>query len=199
MKTSACRDGTLKTRPNKIRTTLQHIHTIPTSCATLHNPYQPHSAAIKFHNIKLKFPTYPTDPALLTVSAYCIQFLHITVSIHRPCSVATTLHPPTTLHTPHAHQHACTTHPTILPSTTLLCTQLSNSGTRCRDGVNVLQCRSHLVWPVFEGSIPTCACFHLENFFVTCISDSMQQILRWWYRSTVVTEYRFQTVNSFFC
>ena len=27
---------------------------------------------------------------------------------------------------------------------------------------------SHLVWLVFEGSIPTCACFHLENFFVTC-------------------------------
>ena len=31
-------------------------------------------------------------------------------------------------------------------------------GTRCRDGVNVLWCRSHLVWLVFEGSIPTCAC-----------------------------------------
>ena len=42
------------------------------------------------------------------------------------------------------------------------------NGTRCRDGVNVLWCRSHLVWLVFEGSIPTCACFHLENFFVTC-------------------------------
>ena len=37
-----------------------------------------------------------------------------------------------------------------------------------RDGVNVLWCRSHLVWLVFEGSVPTCACFHLENFFVTC-------------------------------
>ena len=44
------------------------------------------------------------------------------------------------------------------------------NGTRCRDGVNVLWCRSHLVWLVFEGSIPTCACFHLENFFVTCSS-----------------------------
>ena len=42
------------------------------------------------------------------------------------------------------------------------------NGTRCRDGVNVLWCRSHLVWLVFEGSIPTCACFPLENFFVTC-------------------------------
>ena len=42
------------------------------------------------------------------------------------------------------------------------------NGTRCRDGVNVLWCRSHLVWLVFEGSIPTCTCFPLENFFVTC-------------------------------
>ena len=38
------------------------------------------------------------------------------------------------------------------------------NGTRCRDGVNVLWCRSHLVWLVFEGSIPTCAGFHSENF-----------------------------------
>ena len=42
------------------------------------------------------------------------------------------------------------------------------NGTRCRDGVNVLWCRFHLVWLVFEGSIPTCAGFHSENFFVTC-------------------------------
>ena len=42
------------------------------------------------------------------------------------------------------------------------------NGTRRRDGVNVLWCRFHLVWVVFEGSISTCACFHLENFFVTC-------------------------------
>ena len=42
------------------------------------------------------------------------------------------------------------------------------NGTRCRDGVNVLWCRFHLVWLVFEGSIPTCACFHSENLFVTC-------------------------------
>ena len=37
------------------------------------------------------------------------------------------------------------------------------NGTRCRDGLNVLWCRSHLVWLVFESSIPTCACFHSEN------------------------------------
>ena len=42
------------------------------------------------------------------------------------------------------------------------------NGTRCRDGVNVLWCRSHLVRLVFEHFIPTCACFHSENFFVTC-------------------------------
>ena len=35
----------------------------------------------------------------------------------------------------------------------------------------MLWCRSHLVWLVFEGSIPTCACFHSENFFVTCINS----------------------------
>ena len=41
------------------------------------------------------------------------------------------------------------------------------NGTRCSDGVNVLCCL-HLVWLVFKGYIPTCACFPLENFFVTC-------------------------------
>ena len=40
------------------------------------------------------------------------------------------------------------------------------NGTRCRDSVKFLWCRSHLVRPVFEGSIPTCACFHSETFFV---------------------------------
>ena len=42
------------------------------------------------------------------------------------------------------------------------------NGTRCRDGVNVLWCRFHLVWLVFEGSILTCTCFHSEHFFVAC-------------------------------
>ena len=41
------------------------------------------------------------------------------------------------------------------------------NSTRCRNGVKVLWCRSHLVWLVFEGSIPTCTCFNSENFFVT--------------------------------
>ena len=43
------------------------------------------------------------------------------------------------------------------------------NGTKCRDGVKLLWCHSHLVWLVFEGSIPTCACFHSETFhLVTC-------------------------------
>ena len=37
--------------------------------------------------------------------------------------------------------------------------------------MNVLWCRSHLVRLVFERSIPTCACFPLENFFgLVCAS-----------------------------
>ena len=42
------------------------------------------------------------------------------------------------------------------------------NGTRCRDGVKVLWCHFHLVSLIFQGFIPTCACFHSENFFVTC-------------------------------
>ena len=38
------------------------------------------------------------------------------------------------------------------------------NGMRCRDGVKVLWCHSHLVWQVFESSIPTCACFVQKTF-----------------------------------
>ena len=34
--------------------------------------------------------------------------------------------------------------------------------------MKVLWYNSHLVWLVFEGSIPTYACFCSENIFVTC-------------------------------
>ena len=36
-----------------------------------------------------------------------------------------------------------------------------------RNGVKVLWCHFLQVWLAFEGSIPTSACFHLENFFET--------------------------------
>ena len=95
-------------------------------------------------------------------------------------SIATTIYYIAATHniTHSPYTLTCTPHPALpsqLPSTTLLCTQLTNTkhswqnGTRCRDGVKLLWCHSHLVWLVFEGSIPTCACFHSENFFVTCI------------------------------
>ena len=56
----------------------------------------------------------------------------------------------------------CTPHqalPTPLPSTILLCTQLTNTkhnwqnGTECRDDMKLLWCHSNLVWLGFEGSI----------------------------------------------
>ena len=42
------------------------------------------------------------------------------------------------------------------------------NGTKCRDGVKVLWCHSHLVRLVFEASIPTCTCFHEGKLFLTC-------------------------------
>ena len=55
-----------------------------------------------------------------------------------------------------------------------------------RDGVKVLWCHSHLVWVVFEDFIPTCACFHSENFlwlvsvafFLDCSSITTPQVER---------------------
>ena len=46
----------------------------------------------------------------------------------------------------------------------LLCIASWQNGTRCRDDVNVLWCRSHLVQLVFEGSIPTCTVFIRKSF-----------------------------------
>ena len=44
------------------------------------------------------------------------------------------------------------------------------NGTRCRDGVKVLWWHSHLVWLVFEGSIPICACLHLASkIYCNCV------------------------------
>ena len=73
-----------------------------------------------------------------------------------PCSVAIKLQPTTTWLLL-AYQYALHAHaalPTPLPSTTFLCAQnlIANTrlswqnGTKCRDGVKVMWCRSHLVW-----------------------------------------------------
>ena len=48
----------------------------------------------------------------------------------------------------------------------------SNCSLYCRNDsekitcVKVLWCHSHLLWLVFEASIPTCTCFHSDNFFL---------------------------------
>ena len=130
MKTSACRDETLKNQPNKMGTTPQHIHTIPTSCAilpTLHNkklfthslneygtqhcslhslPHKRQSTSTTFISNKISQHNQHT----ITGHSFCAQ-----VRLYLPCSVATTLQPPTTQHTPRTS--TCTTHSNTLPTT----------------------------------------------------------------------------------
>ena len=74
----------------------------------------------------------------ITTHSFCMQD-----RLYLRCSVATTLQPPTTQHTPCTS--TCTTHSNTLPTTfhnpPMHTTNTKNSwqnGTRCRDGVNVL-------------------------------------------------------------
>ena len=182
-------------------TTPQHITTIPISCAilpTMHNtkllthslnehstqhsslhslPHKRQSISATFISNKISQHNLNSEHTIQT--RHCSQFLHTRQSIPAMFSSNYThniTHSPCT--------SMCTTHPAIpgstLPSTTLLCTQLTNTkhswqnGTRCRNGVNVLWCRSHLVRLVFECSIPTRACFHSENF-VTLAEDTHRE------------------------
>ena len=141
------------------------LHSLPLKRQSISDSATFSSNKISQHNLKL--PTYHKYPALLTVSAY---------KTDHTCHAQQQLNCIQPQHTHSPRTSTCTTHPAIpsqLLSTTLICTQLTNTqhswqnGTRCRDDVNVLWCRSYLVLLVFEGSISTCACFHLENFFVT--------------------------------
>ena len=101
MKTSACRDGTLKNQPNKMGTTPQHIYTIPTSCAilpTMHNKKlsthslnehgtqhcslhsleherQSISDSATFSSNKIS-PHYLKLPTYTMQTQHCSQFLH---------------------------------------------------------------------------------------------------------------------------
>ena len=128
-----------------------------------------HMAAIKSQSITNS--NIPHRPSIAhALHSFCIHHIcHAWYSnyivanhniTHSPCTSKCTTHPPI---------------PTPLPSTTLLCTCTTNkhkaylckwwqNGTRCRDGVKVLWCHSHLVWLVFEAFIPTCTCFPSENF-----------------------------------
>ena len=59
------------------------------------------------------------------------------------------------------------------------------NGTRCRDGVKVLWCHSHLVWLVFEASIPIffqktfCDLFLLLFFFFVLSFRNGKREERW--------------------
>ena len=100
------------------------------------NPYLPCSAA-KFHNIPYRCSCTP-------------QFLHTGKTDHI-CHADYTNYIAATHNMTHSPSTStCTTHPALptpMPSTTLLCTQLTNTkylckwqqnGTRCRDRVKVL-------------------------------------------------------------
>ena len=107
------------------------------------------------------------DPALLMPP----QLLHTRQTIFAMLSSKYIAATHNTTHSPCTS--TCTTHPALptpLPSTTLLCTQLTQGTVgkmaQTVEMVKVLWCHSHLVWLVFEGSIPTCTCFH---FFVTLL------------------------------
>ena len=170
-KTSACRDATLKNPPNNMGTTPQHFYTIPTSCqhhrtlnmyiAYLHplnrqtRLLTPQPSAYKvsamFSSNNITYT--PTLPYRLSTACalFCIRDRP-----YLPCSIAialqNTTHPPCTST---CTTHPCSTIPSQLSSTTLLWTQLTNTkhswqnGTRCRAGVKVLCCHSHLVCLVF--------------------------------------------------
>ena len=120
------------------------------------------SNKISKHNLHSNMPYKPSTAYAL--HSFCIQDKSYLQAYNYIAATHNMTHSPCT--------STCTTHP--LPKLALLRTQLTQgiascqNGTRCRDGVKVLWCHSHLVWLVFESSIPTCACFHSENFLVTC-------------------------------
>ena len=118
------------------------------------------------HNIHSNTP-YRLSTAC-ALHSFCVQDRP-----YLPCSVVIALEQPTAQLTLHAHQHALPTHEDYpsqcLPPPPMHANQQRQNGTRCRDGVKVLWCRSHLACLVFEGSIPTCACFRSENFCVTFV------------------------------
>ena len=160
--------------------TPQHIYTIPTSCAilpTMHNketlythslnehgtqhcslhslPHKRRSTSATFISNKIlqhNLNSQHTIPSI-TAHSFCIQD-----RLYLPCSVATTLQPPTTCttHSMHINVHNTQQYPPhYLPQPSYSHNyQTQNIIGKCRDGVNVFWCHSHLVWLVFERFIP---------------------------------------------
>ena len=136
------------------------------------NPFLLCSAAIKFHNMTNSNISYRSS------TDHGLKFLH-TGKTENICHAQDSNYITATHNTTHSHctstyQHTpSTTHPPAFhnPSAynkqtqSILCISGSmQRGTRCRGGVKVLWCHSHLVCLVLGGSIPTCACFHSETF-----------------------------------
>ena len=71
MKIGACRDGTLKSEPNKMGMTPQHIHTISTSCAILPTMHTINS----LHALSLFTPSLVPSPPQLS-SSLTVQIVH---------------------------------------------------------------------------------------------------------------------------
>ena len=127
------------------------------------------SNKISQHNLNSNIPPY--RPSIVhTLHSFCIQsrctmlichaqysnYIAATNNItHSLCTFKCTIYThhshPSAFHNPSLH--------TTNKHKAYLCKWWQN-GTRCRDGVKVLWCHSHLVWLVLEASIPTCACFH---------------------------------------
>ena len=140
MKTSACRDGTFKNQPNKMGTTPQHIHTIPTSCAilpTMHNiklfthslnehdtqhcslhslPHKRQSISVTFISNRIWHHNLNSQHTIrpITAHSFCIQDRLYTCHAQY---VATTLQSPTTQHTPCMHSNMHNTPSNTLPTT----------------------------------------------------------------------------------
>ena len=131
------------------------------------DPYLPCSAAVKFHNITYtpcNIPYRPSTPKSLhtgkTDHMCHAQYSNYIVHCH-PQYNSLTMH--INLHYTPSNTHHTAFHNPPLHTTNKHKAYWSKwwqNGTRCRDGVKVLWCHSHLVQLVFEDSIPTCTCFH---------------------------------------
>ena len=93
-----------------------------------------------------------------------IATIHCSHQQHNSLSMHINMHytPSTTHHTAFHNppQHTTNKHKAYL-------CKWQQNGTRCRDGVKVLWCHSHLYSLVgFEGSIPTCTCFPEGKLFL---------------------------------
>ena len=141
------------------------------------------SNKISQHNLNSNIPHRPSIAQAL--HSFCMQsrqtichaqYSNYNAAIHNithsPCTSKCTTHPPL---------------PTPLPSTTLLCIQLTNSkhicvsawwqnSTMCRDGLKVFWCHSHLVWLVFEASIPSCTFFLTPNLNPSALVAIMNRL-----------------------